>query len=354
VRLVRRWEWSVADGGFVALAEAADDLLLACSPNSGVVALRDQGSDAALVWRHPDPAGESLELVWALGGAGRTRLFVAFQRAWSAPVVHALSAADDTVSWQRDLGQGVVYSAAADRQLVYLHHGARAGQRLRVFEAETGAELASMDVPAALTPLVTPTGTEGRVLYGAGSAVVEYDATAGASRVLADRVLRPLGDQQIGSLVAAGPRVYATDGRATVVAIDRSPGGGMLWQQVLPGQPEPGEPVYAPTLDAVVVCGLDGAVYCLAGGDGALRWVSRGEGRGSSETVGVPAVVGGAAGTFVAFPGVDETLYLASGETGAIEDRVPFDWPLEVALHSRPGQVLVPHAMGVTAFELRA
>jgi outer membrane protein assembly factor BamB len=280
-------------------------------------------------------------------------LFAAVQQDWATPVALALSAADGAVAWQRALGQGVVYSIAADARLVYLHHGAREGHRLRVLEAATGTEVASLEVPEALTPLVTPAATEGRVVYGAGSAVLEYDAAAGASVVLADQVLRQAAGQQLGSVSAAGRLVFATDGVAAVAAIDRSPGGGLLWRRVLPGQPEPGEPIYDAGLDAVVTCGLNGDVYCLDAGDGAIRWVSRCQGPGSSQTVGVPTVVTGAGGVFVAFPGVDEALYLADGATGEIQDRVSFAWPLEVALHSRPGEVLVPHALGVTAFEPR-
>ena len=123
---------------------------------------------------------------------------------------------------------------------------------------------------------------------------------------------------------------------------------------MLPGRPDLGEPVYDAGLDAVVVCGLNGEAYCLDASDGAIRWVSRCEGPSTSQTVGAPTVVRGAAGAFVVSPGVDETLYLVDGVTGDIVDRVPFAWPLEVTLHSRTGEVLVPHALGVSALELRA
>ena len=135
----------------------------------------------------------------------------------------ALSAIDGAVRWQRDLDQGVVHSVAADARLVYLHHGSRAGHLLRVLDTQTGTEVNRVPVPETITPLVT--AAEGRLLYGAGTAVVELDAATGASQVLADRVLRPAGDQQLGSVIAAGQRVYATDGSAAVAAIDRSPGG---------------------------------------------------------------------------------------------------------------------------------
>ena len=64
-------------------------------------------------------------------------------------------------------------------------------------------------------------------------------------------------------------------------------------------------------------------------------------------------MLAGAGGAFVIFPGVDEALYLADATTGEVHDRLSFAWPLEVALHGRPGEVVVPHPLGVTAFGLR-
>ena len=119
---------------------------------------------------------------------------------------------------------------------------------------------------------------------------------------MADRVLQPMAGQQLGSVTAVHQRVYATDGRAAVVAIDRAPGGGVLWRQMLPNQPDPGEPVYDAGLDAVLVCGLSGEVYCLDASNGAIRWVSHCEGLSTSQTVGVPTVVRVPAGAFVAYP----------------------------------------------------
>lgn len=351
-RLARRWEWQGGDDGYVSVAEAHGGLLLAFSPNSGVVALHVQGTAVAPVWRYPDPAADSIDLVGALGGAGGARLFVAFQQVWSAPALHAVSAVDGAPFWQRALGQGIVYSAAADARLLYVHHGFSAGHRLRVFDGATGTEIASVAVTGSMTPLVAPAAPEGRVLYGVGQSVVEYDATTDATMVLATQVLREAGGQQLGSLAAAGRRVYTTDGSATVTAIDRAPGVGVLWRQVLPGEPDLGEPIYDAGLDAVLACGLNGHMFCLDAGDGAVRWVARCERPGSSQTVGVPAVVSGLAGGFVVFPGVDEALYLADGASGQVLDRVPFEWPLEVALLSRSTEVLVPHPLGVTAFEL--
>ena len=107
------------------------------------------------MWRFPDPAGESIDLVGALAGSGRTRVFVAFQRGWSAPTVVALSAIDGAVRWQRDLDQGIVYSVAADARLVYLHHGSRAGHLLRVLDAQTGTEVNRVPVPETIALLVT-------------------------------------------------------------------------------------------------------------------------------------------------------------------------------------------------------
>src|SRR5712692_6100157 len=131
-RLAKRWEWSMEDDGYDRVADAGG-LVLAFSPNTGVVALRVADGRAELAWRHPRPAGEWIELVGAVGGPGRSQVFVAFQQAWSASVLRSLSVADGVGSWERALRQGIVYSAAADTWCVYVHQGAREGHRLRVF-----------------------------------------------------------------------------------------------------------------------------------------------------------------------------------------------------------------------------
>src|SRR4051794_20854742 len=58
VSLAKRWEWSDEAAGYDWLADSAGDQLLAFSPNSGVAALRVLGTQAELVWRFSDPAGE--------------------------------------------------------------------------------------------------------------------------------------------------------------------------------------------------------------------------------------------------------------------------------------------------------
>ena len=114
VSLAKRWEWSDEAAGYDWLADSVGDQLLAFSPNSGVAALRVLGTRAELVWRFPNPAGESIDLVGALGGIERARVFVAYQQDWSAPTVRALSAVDGVMYWQHDPGQGIVHSIAAD------------------------------------------------------------------------------------------------------------------------------------------------------------------------------------------------------------------------------------------------
>jgi hypothetical protein len=126
-RLARRWEWSVEDDGYDQVADAAG-LVLAFSPNTGVVALRVADGRAELAWRHPRPAGEWIELVGAVGGPGRSQVFVAYQQAWSAPVLRSLSAADGVAAWERELGR----DRLREKGLVRRPEELRAAQHVQV------------------------------------------------------------------------------------------------------------------------------------------------------------------------------------------------------------------------------
>ena len=345
-RLAKLWEWSNGVDSFVA-AKTAGDVLLACSHDAGVWAFRPSGDEPNDIWWHAPPGdyGDLLDFAVRPAGGGVLSAFIACRESQSDPLVRCLRLADGAVLWERALGPGGVDAVAADQNLVYVRHAFRLDRRIIALDADSGNQVTALHVPERVNALVAD--GDGRVLFATGRTISSWDVREPRERAVVELPEhdphRPL---DLYGLVPAGDRLFAADGNEAVLCVDRSgPGARLAWRTECPGGG--GAPVFDARLDRLLAFGFDEATVCLSGADGAVLWTARSQEPSSTINAGFPAFVHHAAGPFVAFPGVDEALYLADAHGGEILDSVKFGWPLEVALRVLPGRpvVVVPAGM---------